>query len=62
MENNTIKTEGYVTTIELMRHLSLPKSTFEKLTKEGMPVLRIGKARRFKISEVETWLKNKAQE
>lgn len=55
-------TEGYVTTSDLMRHLSLPKSTFELLVKQGMPVLRIGKARRFKVSEVEIWLMNRSKE
>lgn len=57
-----INTEGYVTTSDLMRHLSLPKSTFELLVKQGMPVLRIGKARRFKVSAVENWLMNRRKE
>ncbi len=62
MQNNAYITEGYVTTKEAMRYLALPKSTFELLIKQGMPVLRIGKSRRFRVSEIEAWLKNKAQE
>lgn len=62
MNQSEIITEGYVTTSELMRYLSLPKSTFELLVKQGMPVLRIGKSRRFKVSEVENWLINRSKD
>lgn len=56
MEHNKTNKEAWVSALEVMKYLSLPKSTFEKLTKQGMPVLRIGKARRFKLSQVEKWL------
>ena len=62
MNQNQVKTESYVTTSEMMRYLSLPKSTFELLVKQGMPVLRIGKSRRFKVSEVENWLINRSKD
>jgi len=52
------KTKTWITSKEMMHYLALPKSTFELLIKRGMPLLRIGKIRRFKIGEVETWLKN----
>lgn len=56
MEHDKTNKEKWVSAVEVMKYLSLPKSTFEKLTKQGMPVLRIGKARRFKLSQVEKWL------
>ena len=56
MEHEKTNKEAWVSASEVMKYLSLPKSTFEKLTKQGMPVLRIGKARRFKLSQVEKWL------
>lgn len=56
MEHEKTNKEAWVSALEVMKYLSLPKSTFEKLTKQGMPVLRIGKARRFKLSQVEKWL------
>jgi len=56
MEQNKTNTESWVNALDVMKHLSLPKSTFEKLIKQGMPVLRIGKARRFKVSQVEKWI------
>jgi len=52
------RTKTWLTSKEMMHYLALPKSTFELLIKRGMPLLRIGKIRRFKIQEVETWLKN----
>jgi excisionase family DNA binding protein len=56
MEENNTNKELWVEATEVMKYLSLPKSTFEKLIKQGMPVLRIGKVRRFKLSQVEKWL------
>jgi len=52
------QTKTWITSKEMMHYLALPKSTFELLIKRGMPLLRIGKIRRFKVGEVETWLKN----
>jgi excisionase family DNA binding protein len=57
MQDIRENTAGWLTTKEIMRHLALPKSTFEMLVKKGMPVLRIGKVRRFQVAEVEAWLK-----
>ena len=56
MESQKTNEESWVNALEVMKYLSLPKSTFEKLTKQGMPVLRIGRGRRFKLSQVEKWL------
>ena len=61
MSDTSENTTSWLTTKEIMRHFALPKSTFELLVKKGMPVLRIGKVRRFRVSEVENWLKNRAQ-
>lgn len=56
MDQNNTNVELWVDAGSVMKYLSLPKSTFEKLIKQGMPLLRIGKVRRFKLSQVEKWL------
>jgi excisionase family DNA binding protein len=47
----------YVGTKELCELFSIPRSTLELLIKNGLPVVRIGKSRRYKIEEVDQWLK-----
>lgn len=54
MDDNS-KKEKYVDANAVMEFFSLPRSTLELLIKRGLPVLRIGKARRFKLSDVEDW-------
>jgi len=58
MEDNIKQMEPYVDLHKLLQHFSIARAKVEKLIREGMPILRIGKSRRFKISEVEEWLKN----
>lgn len=58
MEHNSIeKMEMWVGPKVIQEYFQMSKGTFEKLFRRGMPCLRIGKSRRFKISEVEQWLK-----
>jgi hypothetical protein len=59
MENNTKPIEAFVDTNQMLSHLKLSRAMFELLVVEGLPLLRIGKARRFKISQVEDWLKSR---
>jgi excisionase family DNA binding protein len=59
MEDNTKQMEPYVDLHKLLEHFSIARAKVEKLIREGMPMLRIGKSRRFRLSEVEEWLKNK---
>jgi excisionase family DNA binding protein len=59
MEDNTKQMEPYVDLHKLLQHFSIARAKVERLIHEGMPILRIGKSRRFKLSEVEEWLKNK---
>lgn len=59
MEDNTKQMEPYVDLHKLLEHFSIARAKVEKLIREGMPILRIGKSRRFRLSEVEEWLKNK---
>lgn len=53
------KIDGYVTSGVVKHYFSLPKSSFEALVKQGMPHLCIGGVRRFKLAEVEAWLKER---
>lgn len=48
--------ENYVSSGVVKKYFALPKSSFEVLVKEGMPHIRIGAVRRFKLPEVEAWL------
>jgi|LakMenE01Jun11ns_1017448.scaffolds.fasta_scaffold9781339_3 hypothetical protein len=58
MEHNTTKQqEAFVNAHTMIEHLCIGRSTFEALVKNGMPCLRLKGIRRFKISEVEAWLK-----
>lgn len=47
----------YVGTKELCELFSISRSTLELLIKNGLPVVRIGKSRRYKIEDVDGWLK-----
>jgi excisionase family DNA binding protein len=47
----------YVGTKELCELFSLSRSTLELLIKNGLPVVRIGKSRRYRIEDVDQWLK-----
>lgn len=49
--------ETYITSAELIEILAISKSTLENLCKRGMPLLRVGKSRRFLLSDVQKWLK-----
>lgn len=55
--NNNLPVEKWVDAKTVRNYFQMPKSTFENWFRRGMPCLRLAKARRFKISEVEKWLK-----
>ena len=59
MDDNTKQIEPFSDTNKMIAHLKLSRAKFELLILEGMPMLRIDKSRRFKISEVEEWLRNR---
>jgi hypothetical protein len=61
MDDNTKQIEPFSDTNEMIAHLKLSRAKFELLILEGMPMLRIDKSRRFKISEVEEWLRSRNQ-
>lgn len=58
MDNNT-KHEAWVDTNYMLQHFDISRGKFEQLVAEGLPVLRIDGARRFKPTEVEHWLKQR---
>ena len=47
-----------LTTKELAEYLKVHENTIYNLTKKGMPYFRIGNDFKFKIEEVEGWLRN----
>lgn len=60
MDDNTKeKIEAWVDYKSVMEHFSMPKSTLELLVSQGMPHLKIGRARRFKLSLVQKWIEEK---
>lgn len=58
MEHNNINNEPWVDAKAVQKHFGMSKSNFEIWYRRGMPVFRIEKLRRFRISEVEKWLKD----
>ena len=54
---DTLKNESWVDAKAVQKYFSIPKSTFEMWFRRGMPCLRFNKARRFKLSAVEAWMK-----
>lgn len=62
MEDNTKQLEPYVDLHKVIEHFKVGRPMIEILIREGMPMLRIRKSRRFKLSEVEEWLKNRNKE
>jgi len=62
MENNIKPVEPWVDTNALLKHLKISRAKFEQLILEGLPMMRIDALRRFRISEVEEWLKNRNQQ
>lgn len=49
-------TEPYVTIREVAAHLGMSVSWVEKAVVRGLPSHKLGRARRFRLSEVEQWL------
>lgn len=61
MDSNNQKQsqEQYVNSREIMSYLSIRPRTLENLIKQGMPHIQITKQRRFKLTEVDNWLKKR---
>lgn len=54
------QTESYVNANDVCKHLRIARSKFVQLCMEGLPRIQIGnKAFRYKLSEVEAWLKQR---
>jgi len=53
--------ENYLTAEELMKYLKVSRVSITRYMKRGMPSVKLGGLRRFKISDVENWLKDKAK-
>ena len=49
--------ETYVVAKEMREYFAMPRSTMEVLIRRGMPFIKLGRNRRFKLSQVEQWLK-----
>jgi excisionase family DNA binding protein len=50
--------ENYLTMNELIKHLKVTRTSINRWMNKGMPSVKLGTLRRFKISEVENWLRN----
>ena len=50
--------ENYLTMDELMTYLKVSRVSIQRYMIKGMPSVKLGGLRRFKISEVENWLRN----
>jgi len=47
----------YIGTSELMKTLSISRSTVNRMVKRGMPHLWIGSVRRYPLNQILDWLK-----
>ena len=50
--------ENYLTMNELIKHLKVTRTSINRWMNKGMPSVKLGTLRRFKVSEVENWLRN----
>ena len=58
MENTDNNVEKWVNLEDIAEHLSVSKDTIRVWMKEGkLPVYRAGKRYKFKISEVDAWVR-----
>ena len=59
MDNNEMNIEKWVNLEDIADHLSVSKDTVRTWIKDGkIPVYRTGKRYKFKISEVDEWVRN----
>ena len=59
MDNNEMNIEKWVNLEDIADHLSVSKDTVRTWIKDGkIPVYRAGKRYKFKISEVDEWVRN----
>ena len=50
--------ENYLTMADLMKYLNVGRAAIHRYIIQGMPSVKLGGLRRFKVSEVENWLRN----
>jgi excisionase family DNA binding protein len=50
--------ENYLTMADLMKYLNVGRAAIHRYITQGMPSVKLGGLRRFKVSEVENWLRN----
>jgi excisionase family DNA binding protein len=50
--------ENYLTMDDLMKYLKVSRVSITRYINKGMPSVKLGGLRRFKVSEVENWLRN----
>lgn len=59
MDNNEMNIEKWVNLEDIADHLGVSKDTVRTWIKDGkIPVYRAGKRYKFKISEVDEWVRN----
>lgn len=58
MTDNTIKNNQWVDAKTVREHFGISISTFEGWIRKGVPCLRLNRLRRFKLDQVEEWIKN----
>lgn len=46
----------YMTADQLAEHLGVTRPTIYNLMSRGMPSLKVGRCRRFRLDDVEAWL------
>lgn len=54
-------TEKYVGSDEILAYFRMTRGTLELLIRRGLPHIKLGRNRRYKLSEVEAWLKQKTK-
>ena len=47
--------DQYLSTAELMKHLSISRSTVNRLVARGLPHIWVGSVRRFSVKQIAEW-------
>ncbi len=46
---------------EILEHLNISRTSFWRLKKEGLPIVKVGNANRYNVDDVMTWISNEPQ-
>ena len=61
MESVTLTTESWATLQEVTEHLKVSEDTIHRwMVNRGMPAHRVGRVWRFKLTEIDTWVRDGA--